>query len=95
MKAWSADQGCPKGGAITMLADTTSALTNALGMEITHPGPCGALGAKRCKRFVLVIEDGIVTKVAISEAPDDPAGDNDGDGPITRLTLAETILAGL
>lgn len=57
-----------------------------------HPGPLDALGATRCKRFVLVVEDGIVKHVEVSEAADDPAGDNEPEGPITRKTRVERIL---
>jgi peroxiredoxin len=42
---------------------------------MTHPGPpsVGIIG--RSKRFAVVVEDGVVKHVAISEGPDDPAGD--------------------
>jgi peroxiredoxin len=52
MKAWADSQGIDKKGIITFMADTSGALTKALGMEITHPGVCGVLGGGRCKRLV-------------------------------------------
>lgn len=91
MQAWAKDQGV-EGSMITFLADTRCEFTSALGMCISHPGPRGALGNVRCKRFVLICEDGIVQHVEVSEAPDDPAGDNEPNGPITARTRVEHIL---
>ena len=79
-------------GLMTFWADNLSVLTKALGMVITHPGPSGDLGTGRCKRFVLLVEDGVVKFVQLSEAPDDPAGDNDSTSPVTAETLVEKIL---
>lgn len=76
MQAWALDQ---KIGAtfVEMVADPAAELTKALHVEMTHPGPpsVGIIG--RSKRFALVVEDGVVKHVAISEGPDDPAGDLD------------------
>jgi len=91
MQAWAKDQGV-NGSMITFLADTRGEFTEAIGMFMDHPGPRGALGNPRCKRFVLICENGIVTNVEVSEAPDDPAGDNDANGPITAKTLVEAVL---
>lgn len=91
MEAWAKDQKI-HGSMITFLADPTGAFTKALGMTITHPGPNGLLGAARCKRFVMVVDHGIVSALEVSEAADDPAGDNDPDGPVTALTRVEHIL---
>jgi hypothetical protein len=33
---------------VKLMGDPTSAFTKALGVELTHPGPCGILGAGRC-----------------------------------------------
>jgi len=98
MKAWEKEQRMawedPKieDSIITFLADTRREFSEAVGMCMDHPGPKHALGSKRCKRFVLIVEDGIVKNVEVSEAPDDPAGDNDPTGPITAKTLVENIL---
>lgn len=92
MKGWAKDQGV-NGSMITFLADTRGEFTKALGMfMIDHPGPKEALGNRRCKRFALICNDGIVTHVEVSEAPDDPAGDNEPDGAITARTRVENIL---
>jgi len=91
MKAWAKDQKVD-GSLITFLADTRGEFTKAIGMFMNHPGPKDALGNERCKRFVLICKDGIVKCKEVSEAPDDPAGDNQPDGPITAKTRVENIL---
>jgi len=91
MDAWAKDQGIT-GSLITFLADPTGEFTRACGMDITHAGPTGVLGPGRCKRFVLVCDDAKVTHVLLSEGPDDPAGDNDPEGPVTKLTRVEHVL---
>mmetsp|Transcript_20145 Transcript_20145/g.35769 ORF Transcript_20145/g.35769 Transcript_20145/m.35769 type:complete len:97 (-) Transcript_20145:52-342(-) len=91
MKAWAEDQ-LIAGSIITFLADTRCEFTRAIGMCMDHPQPLGELGNVRCKRFVLLVENGIVSHVEVSEAPDDPAGDKDPQGPITRKTRVEHIL---
>jgi len=91
MKAWAKDQKI-EGSIIRFLADTRCQFTRKICMSMLHPGPKGALGNIRCKRFVLVVEDGEVKNVEVSEGPDDPAGDNEPDGPVTAKTLVEHIL---
>jgi 2-Cys peroxiredoxin 5 len=91
MTGWAKDQGVV-GSMITFLGDPTGEFTRQVGMVITHEGPCGVLGPNRCKRFCLVVDDGKVTHVALSEAEGDPAGDNDANGPVIALTKVETIL---
>jgi len=91
MKAWAKDQGI-NGSMITFLADTRAEFTEALGMFMDHPGPRDDLGSARCKRFVLVCENGVVKNMEVSEAPDDPAGDNQPEGPVTQRTRVERVL---
>jgi len=91
MQAWAKDQNI-EGSIIRFLADTRCHFTRKNGMSILHPGPKEALGNIRCKRHVLVVEDGEVKHVEVSEEPDDPAGDNEPDGPITAKTRVEHIL---
>jgi peroxiredoxin len=91
MKAWAKDQKI-EGSIIRFLADTRCQFTRKNGMAITHPGPRGALGGIRCKRHVLIVDDGEVKNVEVSEGPDDPAGDNEPDGPVTAKTRVEHIL---
>ena len=64
MQGWAKEQGVA-GSMVTFLADTRCELTRALGMVLDHPGPMGALGNVRCKRFVLVIKDGVVAYVGV------------------------------
>jgi peroxiredoxin len=91
MQAWAKDQGV-NGSMITFLADTRGEFTEAIGMFMDHPGPKDALGNPRCKRFLLVCENGVVANVEVSEAPDDPAGDNNPEGPTTAKTRVEHLL---
>jgi len=86
MQAWGEDQGI-KGSMVSFVADPAATLTKALDMEITHPGPpsVGIIG--RCKRFALHAVDGEIKTVAVSEGPDDPAGDSDPSS-----SLAEGML---
>lgn len=91
MKAWAKDQKV-EGSMIRFLADTSCKFTRKIGMSMLHKGPKEALGSIRCKRFVLVVDDGEVKNVEVSEGPDDPAGDNEPDGPVTAKTRVEHIL---
>ena len=77
MRAWAKDQNIDGTGLVTFWADNLSVLTKALGMEITHNGPCGDLGPGRCKRFAAYYDDGVLKALEVSEAPGDPAGDDD------------------
>lgn len=93
MNAWASDLGLEHSGAndslgrITFLGDPYGDLTSKLEMEMTHPGPLGKGLVARCKRFALYAVNGDVKYVAVSEADDDPAGD---DNP--SATLAPAIL---
>jgi len=75
MTAWGKDQGVD-GSIVTFLGDPAGDLTKALDMEMVHPGPASVGIRGRCKRFALYVSDGIVKIVRVSEAPDDPAGDD-------------------
>lgn len=91
MKAWAKDQKV-EGSIITFLADTSCRYSRKIGMVMSHKGPKEALGGIRCKRHVLIVENGVVKNVEVSEAEDDPAGDNEPEGPITAKTRVEHIL---
>ena len=56
MKAWGEATGATEAG-ITMLGDTSSVFTTAIGMEFSNPDR-GFI--RRCKRFALMAEDGVV-----------------------------------
>ena len=77
MEAWAKDQKIA-GTNITFFADTSAELTKALDMVLDHSGPMEALGNERCKRFALIVDKGVISHVAVSEGPDDPAGDAAG-----------------
>lgn len=80
MDAWAKDQGIDEKGIISFMGDPRGELTKALGVEMTHPGPCGVLGSGRCKRFSAYIEEGVIKTFNIAEdvgvaEGEDPAGD--------------------
>lgn len=89
MTAWAADQGI-EDSIITFLGDPRSELTEALGLVLDHPGPMSVLGTKRCKRFSMFIDDGIIKTINVAAAEDDPAGD---DNP--TVSLVEKMLEDL
>mmetsp|Transcript_148056 Transcript_148056/g.258253 ORF Transcript_148056/g.258253 Transcript_148056/m.258253 type:complete len:95 (-) Transcript_148056:323-607(-) len=91
MKGWAKDQGIAE-SFITFMGDPRLKLTRKVGMVLKHPGPMSVLGGPRCKRFVMVVDDCEVKAVTVSEAEDDPAGDNDPQGPVTAQTRVEHIL---
>lgn len=86
MQAWADDTGIG-GSMVSFYADPAREFTSAIGMEMNHPGPpsVGIIG--RCKRFALYVVNGTVKVVAVSEGPDDPAGDED-----PSASLAEGML---
>jgi peroxiredoxin len=96
MSAWAKDLGVEhfaagdKEGPITLVGDPDGTLTKKLDMEMTHPGPASVGIIGRCKRFALYAVDGEVKFVAISEAEDDPAGDDD-----PSATLAPAVLSAI
>jgi len=89
MTAWAKDQGI-EDSIITFLGDPRSELTEALGLVLDHPGPMSVLGTKRCKRFSMFIDDGIIKTINVAAAEDDPAGD---DNP--TVSLVEKMLQDL
>jgi peroxiredoxin len=76
MRAWANDQKV-EGSIITMMGDPEGEFTKALGMELTDPVPRGKGLIGRSKRYALFVAKNIVKHVAVSEAPGDPAGDED------------------
>lgn len=76
MKNWALSQGV-NGSIITFLADTRSELTQELGMVLDHPGPMAKLGNPRCKRFSMLVDNGTIKKINVSQSDSDPAGDDD------------------
>ena len=72
---------------LQLMADPYGDLTKALDMELTHPGPVGKGLVGRCKRFAMYAVNGEIKAINISEAEDDPAGDENPED-----TLAEAML---
>ena len=57
MDAWEFDQGCHS-PFINFMGDPYSQLTEALGMELMHPGPQSLGLINRCKRHAMYLVDG-------------------------------------
>ena len=89
MTAWGKDQGV-EGSIIQTLGDTRSEVTEALGLVLDHPGPMSVLGTKRCKRFSMLVDDGVIKSINIAAAEGDPAGD---DNP--AISLVDQMLSDL
>lgn len=81
MTAWGKDQGV-EGSIVQCLGDPRREVTDALGLVLDHPGPMSVLGDPRCKRFSMLIDDGIIKAINIAAAEGDPAGD---DNPAISL----------
>ncbi len=78
MEAWGAAHGA--GGKVTMLADGSAVLAQALGLELDLVGK--GLGT-RSQRYAMVVDDGTVTLLNVEE------------GGQFEASSAETILAAL
>mmetsp|Transcript_53298 Transcript_53298/g.106967 ORF Transcript_53298/g.106967 Transcript_53298/m.106967 type:complete len:90 (+) Transcript_53298:559-828(+) len=89
MTAWAQDQGV-EGSIITFLGDPRSELTKELDLVLDHPGPMSVLGNTRCKRFSMLIDDGVIKTINVAASDDDPAGD---DNP--TVSLVEKMLEDL
>mmetsp|Transcript_16845 Transcript_16845/g.35171 ORF Transcript_16845/g.35171 Transcript_16845/m.35171 type:complete len:90 (-) Transcript_16845:275-544(-) len=89
MTGWAANQGV-EGSIITFLGDPRSELTKALDLVLDDPGPMSVLGNPRCKRFSMLIDDGVIKTINVAASEDDPAGD---DNP--TVSLVEKMLEDL
>lgn len=61
---------------VSFVGDPQGLLTQALGVELTVEKACQLLGPGRCKRFALLVEDGVVKYFSlahVSESMDDLA----------------------
>ena len=65
MKAWGEATGADAAG-LTLLADSESSFTKAIGMDFDAP-PAGLMG--RSKRYALLAEDGVVKVLHVEESP--------------------------
>lgn len=74
MMAWEKNQGA-QGTLVNMMGDPLSDLTKGLDLVLDHPGPMSVLGNPRCKRFSMLVEDGVIKTINVAASEDDPAGD--------------------
>lgn len=74
MEAWARSQHV-QGSMVTMAGDVTGAFTQKLGLVLDDPGVMQVLGSPRCKRFSMLVDDGIIKSLNVAAAEDDPAGD--------------------
>jgi len=88
MTGWAKDQKVD-GSIVTFLGDPRSEFTQALGLVLDHPGPMGVLGTPRCKRFSMIIDDGVIKTIRVASSPDDPAGDSDPSASLVEQVLQD------
>jgi 2-Cys peroxiredoxin 5 len=81
MHAWAKDQGLQDSDYFHFLGDAGSELTNALRMALDTPDAMAKLGNPRCKRFAMLIDDGIIKKINL--------------GPPDEVSFAEQMLKDL
>lgn len=86
MMAWEKNQGA-QGTLVNMMGDPLSDLTKGLDLVLDHPGPMSVLGNQRCKRFSMLVEDGVIKTMNVAASEDDPAGD---DAP--EISMVEKML---
>ncbi|KAM9788856.1 peroxiredoxin-5, mitochondrial [Neosynchiropus ocellatus] len=82
MAAWGKEQGAE--GKVRMLADPTGAFTKAVDLLLDSDEIVAVLGNKRSKRYAMVVEDGVVTKIKVEP-----------DGTGLTCSLASSILTEL
>ena len=72
---------------ITFVSDPYSEFTRACDMELTNEGPrsLGLIG--RCKRFAMIVDNNVITGLAVAESELDPAGDD-----FPEKTLAPALI---
>lgn len=87
MMAWAKNQ-CIEGSMLTFMADTRGYFVKKLGVLMKHPGPTAVLGAPRCQRHALYVDDGVIKAFEVAASPEDPAGDAKPD-----VTLVDNMLS--
>lgn len=86
MTGWAADQKTP-GTMLKLLGDPTSAFTKALDLVFDDPGAMEVLGNPRCKRFSMLVDDGIIKTITVAEG-DVPADDTFAEKMLTQIGSA-------
>lgn len=89
MQAWEKDQMVRGDDMVSFLADTRSELTQALGLVLDHPGPMSVLGNPRCKRYSMLVVNGVIKSINVAESEDDPAGDATPDASMPAKILED------
>ncbi|XP_027009185.1 peroxiredoxin-5, mitochondrial [Tachysurus fulvidraco] len=82
MAAWGKEQGTD--GKVRMLADPTGAFTAAVDLFLDNDDLLKVLGNKRSKRYVMIVEDGVVKKLKVEP-----------DGTGLTCSLASNVLSDL
>ncbi|MBN3300117.1 PRDX5 protein, partial [Amia calva] len=82
MEAWGRDQGAE--GKVRMLADPTGAFTKAVDLLLDNEQLVPVLGSVRSKRYVMLVEDGVVKKLSVEP-----------DGTGLTCSLATSVLSDL
>jgi len=72
---------------IKFMADPYSEFTKACDMELTNDGPRSLGLINRCKRFAMIVENNVITGMAVAESEIDPAGDD-----FPEKTLAPALI---
>lgn len=81
MSAWCTNLQCK--GQLRFLADSRLELTSALGL--INNGTKQGLGSSRCKRFSMLVEDGIIRALNVD-------GEHNGERGKMEDTFAEALL---
>ena len=72
---------------IKFMSDPNSEFTTACDMELTNDGPRSLGLINRCKRFAMIVENNVITGMAVAESEIDPAGDD-----FPEKTLAPALI---
>lgn len=88
MKAWQEDMKID-GSIIKFYADPLSEFTQAMELNLVHKGPMSIFGAKRCKRFAMLVDDGVIKKINVAASKDDPAGDDNPEAAMAEKMIED------
>lgn len=91
MEAWARSQNV-EGSMVTMAGDVTGDFTKKLGLVLDDPGVMQVLGNPRCKRFSMLVDDGVVKTVNVAAAEGDPAGDSAPEISMVDKMLEDLLL---
>lgn len=72
---------------VTLLGDPLMEFTKAMSMVLKDKGPMGVLGNPRCKRFSMLVDNGIIKSINVAASKGDPAGDSKPDCSLVERML--------